>query len=827
MKTSTLLVSLSLLMVALSPIVLLFAVEAETPGPPLSVTATASGTDIVLEWSPPADGTTFVDGYRIYRGENSGNINVDLGPTTDNTFTDYNLDKGEEYFYQVAAYDDVDGEGTRSEVVSATIPTTVPGAIDNLVATRSCGQITLSWSAPDDDGGLAVNQYSIFRSDSMSAPSSPIATQGGTGYIERDIDAGRTYYYWVAASNSIGMGALSNMATASPLAANQPSAPTNLNAQDGIGSIQISWNAPDDDGGAEITEYRIYRATINVKPDNPIHTNSGGVLTYTDSTDLVIGTTYYYWVSAYNSAGEGEAAGPDTAVPQEPPEVPGAPSGFLATGGAGVVNLNWTAPNPGDSPITTYNIYRATTSAMPTSPTYTTSGISYTDSSVTNGLTYYYWVSAESIAGEGAATGPVTAIPGTVPGTPINLVASPGNGEVNLTWSAPSSNGGFLITEYRIYRSTSASLPDTPIGTSTTTNYRDEGLSNGVTYYYWVSAVNSKGEGQVGDMVTAVPAAVPSPPRNFQLTEGVGYVDLSWDVPSDPGSSPITSYSIYRGATSNIQSPMYTLITGTTFRDSNITNGVTYYYWVSAVSNSGIGERSTVLTITPAMERTTPSVPQNLNAELQNGTVSLRWAAPNSDGGATITQYLIYRGLTETNLVQIGSATELLYNDTNTIKGVTYYYAVSAVNEEGEGARSGVYEVTVPLSSVPSVPLDLKAEFVNGKVLLSWSAPTSDGGGDITGYKIYRGTSQATLSYITSVTGTSFEDTGRRDGVTYVYTVAAVNEAGDGPSDAPVTITVPKDSVVASPVGLVAIAGLAVVGVGAVLYLLRRNRLNP
>jgi fibronectin type 3 domain-containing protein len=272
---------------------------------------------------------------------------------------------------------------------------------------------------------------------------------------------------------------------------------------------------------------------------------------------------------------------------------------------------------------------------------------------------------------------------------------------------------------------------------------------------------------------------------------------------------------------------MYTLITGTTFRDSNITNGVTYYYWVSAVSSSGIGERSAVLNITPAMERTTPSVPQNLNAELQNGTVSLRWAAPSSDGGATITQYLIYRGLTENNLVLIGSATELLYNDTNTIKGVTYYYAVSAVNEEGEGARTGAYQVTVPLSSVPSVPLNLKAEMVNGNVLLSWSAPTSDGGAGITGYKIYRGTSQATLSYITSVTSTSFEDTGRRDGVTYYYTVAAVNEAGDGPSAAPVSITVPRDSVVDSPVGLVAIAGLAVVGVGSVLYLLRHNRLNP
>ncbi len=725
MKTSTLLVSLSLLMVALSPIVLLFAVEAETPGPPLSVTATASGTSVTLDWSINPDGI-IVNEYVVYRGETSGTYSTSFDGITENQFVDSNLDKGQTYYYQVRAVNG-DGEGAPSEEVSATIPTTVPGAIDNLVATRSFGQITLSWSAPDDDGGVALNQYSIYRSDSMSPPSSPIATQDGTRYVDRNIESGRTYYYWVAASNSIGMGALSNMATASPLAANLPSAPTNLTAQNGVDSIQISWNAPDDNGGAEITEYRIYRAETDNKPSNSIHTNAGGDLTYTDSIDLVLGNTYYYWVSAYNSVGEGDAAGSVTA---KLVVLPGAPIGLQATGGAGSVSLTWTAPSPGDSPITNYNIYRATTSAMPTSPTFTATGTSYNDSTVNNGQIYYYWVSAESNAGEGAATGPITATPGTVPGAPLNLVARADIGKVNLTWNAPSSDGGYAITDYTIYRSTTNSIPSSFSFTTTTTTFEDASVTSGVTYNYWVKARNSAGEG-----AAAGPAVI-----------------------------------------------------GAKF---------------------------------------TPSVPQSLNGELQNGTVSLSWTEPSNDGGAEITSYRIYRGLTETTLSQINTTTMLIFNDTNTIKGQTYYYAVSAVNEVGEGAMSEVLNIFVPLSSVPSVPLDLKAEFVNGKVLLSWSAPTSDGGGDITGYKIYRGTSQATLSYITSVTGTSFEDTGRRDGVTYVYTVAAVNEAGDGPSAAPVTITVPKDSVVDSPVGLVAIAGLAVVGVGSVLYLLRRNRLNP
>lgn len=311
---------------------------------------------------------------------------------------------------------------------------------------------------------------------------------------------------------------------------------------------------------------------------------------------------------------------------------------------------------------------------------------------------------------------------------------------------------------------------------------------------------------------------------NLVARADIGKVNLTWNAPSSDGGYAITDYTIYRSTTNSIPSSFSFTTTTTTFEDASVTSGVTYNYWVKARNSAGEGAAAGPAVIGAKF---TPSVPQSLNGELQNGTVSLSWTEPSNDGGAEITSYRIYRGLTETTLSQINTTTMLIFNDTNTIKGQTYYYAVSAVNEVGEGAMSEVLNIFVPLSSVPSVPLDLKAEFVNGKVLLSWSAPTSDGGGDITGYKIYRGTSQATLSYITSVTGTSFEDTGRRDGVTYVYTVAAVNEAGDGPSAAPVTITVPKDSVVDSPVGLVAIAGLAVVGVGSVLYLLRRNRLNP
>ncbi len=88
-----------------------------------------------------------------------------------------------------------------------------------------------------------------------------------------------------------------------------------------------------------------------------------------------------------------------------------------------------------------------------------------------------------------------SATPGTTPTYPQSLYASPGNAQVILTWSAPSSNGGSSITGYKVYRGTSSGgeVLLTTVGNVLT--YTDSSLTNGQIYYYTVSAVNGIGEG--------------------------------------------------------------------------------------------------------------------------------------------------------------------------------------------------------------------------------------------------------------------------------------------------------------------------------------------
>ncbi len=180
-----------------------------------------------------------------------------------------------------------------------------------------------------------------------------------------------------------------------------------------------------------------------------------------------------------------------------PPTAPGAPV-LSATAGNATVHLSWTAPSDGGSAITSYKVYRGTTSGGETLLTTLGNVTSYDDNAVTNGVTYYYEVRAVNGIGEGAPSNEVSATPqaATAPGAPQNLTATgvKHNG-VRLSWSAPASDGGSAISGYRIYRSTTSGAESFLVAVGNLTTYDDTSATRGVLYYYQVTAVNSVGEG--------------------------------------------------------------------------------------------------------------------------------------------------------------------------------------------------------------------------------------------------------------------------------------------------------------------------------------------
>jgi len=188
---------------------------------------------------------------------------------------------------------------------------------------------------------------------------------------------------------------------------------------------------------------------------------------------------------------------------------PGIPIALSATPNNGQVTLSWSVPiSDGGSLIISYNVYRGTIKGGPKSKIWSTSNGStttYTDTGLTNGVTYYYCVSAVNVLGEGSNSSEMSVTPKTVPGAPTGLVAMPGNEQITLTWSAPSSDGGSVITNYRIYRGTTSSGASYLVTTGNVLTYNDTIVTNDVIYYYKISAVNGIGESLLSNEAYATP----------------------------------------------------------------------------------------------------------------------------------------------------------------------------------------------------------------------------------------------------------------------------------------------------------------------------------
>jgi hypothetical protein len=181
---------------------------------------------------------------------------------------------------------------------------------------------------------------------------------------------------------------------------------------------------------------------------------------------------------------------------------------------------------------------------------------------------------------------------GTPPPAPTSLVATPGNAQVSLSWNASTG-----ATSYNVKRSTTSGGPYTTIATGVTaTNFTNTQLVNGTTYFFVVSAVNSAGESGNSNQATATPLGTPPPaPTGLTATPGNAQVTLNWNA-----SSGAASYNVKRSTTSG--GPYTTIATGvtsTSFTNTGLTNGTTYFFVVSAVNSAGESGNSNQASATP------------------------------------------------------------------------------------------------------------------------------------------------------------------------------------------------------------------------------------
>jgi hypothetical protein len=209
---------------------------------------------------------------------------------------------------------------------------------------------------------------------------------------------------------------------------NPPPAPTGLTATPGNAQATLNWTAS---SGA--TSYNVKRSTTNGGPYTTIAT--GVTSTNFTNTQLVNGTTYFFVVSAVNSAGESGNSNQASVTPQNPQNPPPAPTGLTATPGNAQATLNWNASTGASS----YNVKRSTTNGGP----YTTiatgvTSTSFTNTGLTNGTTYFFVVSAVNSAGESGNSNQASATP--QPSSAGDIFVAPNGTDSNPgTMSAPTT----------------------------------------------------------------------------------------------------------------------------------------------------------------------------------------------------------------------------------------------------------------------------------------------------------------------------------------------------------------------------------------------------
>jgi len=509
------------------------------------------------------------------------------------------------------------------------------------------------------------------------------------------------------------------------------------------------------------------------------------------------------------------------------PNLPTEPRMLQATAGDGVVSLEWRAPlDMGDLPISGYMLYRGLSEdGLSIDQTLDPFTLDLDDTTVANGITYYYAIQALSDVGDGPMSAIVNATPLGIPGMPPSFEAEAGNGEVALSWYAPVLDGGTEILGYNVFRGLEPGIFDWLSEVNGTT-FTDSSVTNGVTYHYMVIARNIVGDGPSSEVLSATPIGLPSSPDDLAASSGLGEVQLIWQVPGDTGGGDILMYIIYRGDDPDDLEPLIEVGIGSTnYYDSDVTAGTTYHYRISAASAAGEGAMSLSVSATPYG----PSGPPIDLVVLEgDGKVTLTWATPEDDGAAIITGYVVSRGLTPGNLEDIASLGLVLeYMDSSANNGITYYYSVSAINVAGIGTAADAMEATpFKPAVVPGRISILNAEPKGAKVILVWTAPSEDGGSPITGYIIMRGESPDDLQVLdTRGPILSYTDDDVKKGRTYHYAIVPVNAVGEGELSIVQKVDVAEaESEDGGPMLWIALAIVAVVVVILALLLVQRGK---
>jgi Glycoside hydrolase family 44/PA14 domain/Fibronectin type III domain len=184
--------------------------------------------------------------------------------------------------------------------------------------------------------------------------------------------------------------------------------------------------------------------------------------------------------------------------------------------------------------------------------------------------------------------------PAAVPAAPTGLTASPGDGQVTLTWNAVAG-----ASSYNVYRGTSSGAETLLQSGLPAPSFTDTGVTNGTTYYYQVAAVNAAGEGPRSAEVSATPqVAAPAAPSNLTATAvSPSQINLTWTDNSGNETGFVVERATDSGFTTGLT--VTTVAANTiSYSATGLAAGTTYWFRVRAANGGGSSANSNAASTT-------------------------------------------------------------------------------------------------------------------------------------------------------------------------------------------------------------------------------------
>jgi hypothetical protein len=705
-----------------------------------------------------------------------------------------------------------------------------PDAPFGLLPVSGNEQVTLSWTAPVDDGGFTITDYLVQYREAAGPADQWTPYEDGvsdqTNALVAGLMNGTAYVFQVAAVNQDApeggpYSADSPQATPAGL----PFAPTDVVAEAGDGEVVLTWTVPDGNGAA-ITSYMV---EITNNDTQEVTTaafvaDAIGDTQVVTVTNLVNGTPYVFRVAAINGVtvddqtqGEYSDLTTPPVTPSPLPATPAIESAVPtgATGELGMVQLVWTDLQADDLLISSYVLeYRPEGGEWQSVDVEIVTN-SYTVVGLEDGVAYTFRVAAKTIfnrQGEFSdESSPVT--PSPLPGAPSEVIAVAADKQATVSWT-DGDGFGVAINYYVIQLSTDGGEtwtdyePDVPV---TGTSALIENLANGTAYLFRVATVNIYGrQGEFSDPSEAVtPTGLPDAPADFVAGSGDRSARLTWSVPENTGGLPVIGYSIeyrridvvrgvvYEGrwipvAAQPTQSGDTLALTLT-----GLVNGVRYEFAVATRVGDGNSEfqseaaSALVMPLVPVSRVVSKAAPGVADAP---ASVSLGWSVPRLPAGVSVIDYVIQyssdAGTTwqtyEDGISRANVSRLWLEN------GNTYVFKVAAVTSvagfvaQQQGVFSAVSAPVTPFvrKVVADRATGLVGESVGAGVRLSWTAPAINQGGAAVRYVVQYKLDIPNARWIQvtlPASGLTSAVIGRlAAGKSYSFRVAAVNMAGQG-----------------------------------------------